>query len=66
MSNSGHQTILIFHRDLRIFDNLTLIEALKTSEVVYPIFIFTPEQVSDKNKFKSDSSIEFMIDSLKD
>jgi len=59
-------TIFIFHRDLRVYDNLALIEALNTSKIVYPIFIFTPQQVSSQNKFKSDTSVKFMIDSLKD
>ena len=35
-------------------------------ENVIPLFIFTPEQVTDKNKFKSNNAIQFMIESLKD
>ena len=35
-------------------------------ENIIPIFIFTPEQITDKNKFKSDNAIQFMIESLKD
>lgn len=33
---------------------------------IIPIFIFTPEQISSKNKFKSDNAIQFMIESLKE
>ena len=58
--------LFIFRRDLRIEDNLALHRANQECENVYPIFIFTPEQVTDKNKFKSDNSIEFMIESLEE
>ena len=58
--------LFIFRRDLRIEDNTSLNEAIKQCKNVYPIFIFTPEQISDKNKFKSDSSIHFMLESLED
>jgi len=33
---------------------------------VFPIFIFTPEQITVKNKFKSDNAVQFMIESLDD
>ncbi len=58
--------LFIFRRDLRIQDNVSLNEAIKQCNQVYTIFIFTPEQISDKNKFKSDNSIQFMIESLED
>lgn len=58
--------LFIFRRDLRIQDNISLNEAMKQCKNVYPIFIFTPEQISDKNKFKSDSSVHFMLESLED
>jgi deoxyribodipyrimidine photo-lyase len=58
-------SIYIFHRSLRLDDNLGLIEALKQSDVVIPIFIFTPEQVG-KNKYKSENAIVFMINALLD
>ena len=58
--------LFIFRRDLRIEDNLALHTANQECENVYPIFIFTPEQVTNKNKFKSDNSIQFMIESLQD
>lgn len=58
--------LFIFRRDLRIQDNISLNEAIKQCKQVYTIFIFTPEQISDTNKFKSDNSIQFMLESLED
>jgi deoxyribodipyrimidine photo-lyase len=40
---------------------------LKESELcknIYTIFIFTPEQVGNNNKYKSDNAVQFMIESL--
>ena len=51
----------IFTRDLRISDN----NSLNLLENVIPIFIFTPEQVS-QNSYKSDNAVQFMVESLKD
>ena len=59
-------SLFIFRRDLRIQDNKALIEACRNSKVVYPIFIFTPEQVGSGNKFRSDNAVQFMIESLSD
>jgi len=56
-------SIFIFRRDFRLTDNSGLIEALHNSKNVIPIFIFTPEQI-DKNSYKSDNAIQFMIESL--
>ena len=58
-----NKSIFIFRRDLRLTDNSGLIEALENSKNVIPIFIFTPEQI-DKNSYKSDNAIQFMIESL--
>lgn len=58
--------LFIFRRDLRIQDNIGLNTAAEQCKQVYPIFIFTPEQITDKNKFKSDNAIQFMIESLDD
>ena len=57
-------TIFIFRRDLRIVDNTTLNYVMNTYDNVVPIFIFTPEQITKKNKYKSDNAIQFMIESL--
>lgn len=58
--------IFIFHRDLRMEDNTTLIHQLKeTKQNIIPIFIFTPEQIEpSKNKYFSNNSVQFMIESL--
>lgn len=56
--------LFIFRRDLRLQDNTGLIKACKECEKVYTVFVFTPEQVTEKNKFKSDVAIGFMIGAL--
>ena len=56
-------SIFIFRRSFRLYDNIGLINALKNSKKVLPIFIFTPEQIK-KNKYKSNNAIQFMIESL--
>lgn len=58
--------LFLFHRDLRVDDNVGLLDILKRCDVVYPCFIFTPEQVGSKNKYKSDNAVQFMIESLVD
>lgn len=61
-----HNTsIFIFRRDLRLNDNIGLINALKESKHVVPVFIFTPEQLV-KNKYKSDNAVQFMMESLEE
>lgn len=61
-----NKSVYIFHRALRLKDNIGLIEALKNSKHVIPIFIFTPEQIGKQNKFRSINAITFMIEALKD
>ena len=56
--------LFIFRRDLRLTDNTALLKACKECDKIYTIFIFTPEQVTDKNKFKSNISVAFMISAL--
>ena len=56
-------SVFIFTRDLRLIDNTSLNNALHMSNTVLPIFILTPEQL-DKNKFKSNNCIQFMMESL--
>jgi deoxyribodipyrimidine photo-lyase len=60
------KSLFIFRRDYRIRDNIGLYNCIKESDKIYPIFIFTKEQITDKNKYKSDNAIQFMIESLKD
>lgn len=59
-------SIFIFRRDLRLYDNLGMLELQKHTKEIVPIFIFTPEQITSKNKFKSNNAIQFMIESLKE
>lgn len=58
--------LFIFRRDLRIIDNNGLETIHSKCKNIYTIFIFTPEQVSDRNHFKSDNAIQFMLESLED
>lgn len=57
--------LFIFRRDFRIIDNNGLNYISELCKNVYTIFIFTPEQVGRENKYKSDNSVQFMIESLK-
>jgi deoxyribodipyrimidine photo-lyase len=63
---SKTSSIFIFRRDFRLDDNTTLLKACQDSDIVYPIFIVNSKQVTDKNKYKSNNSIQFMHESLKD
>jgi deoxyribodipyrimidine photo-lyase len=58
--------LFIFRRDLRVVDNNTLNLLHEQCAHIYPIFIFTPEQVSRENPYKSDAAIQFMLESLDD
>jgi deoxyribodipyrimidine photo-lyase len=56
-------SIFIFRRDFRIKDNTAWNNAINNSTTIYPIFIFTPEQIKN-NKYKSNNSVQFMIEGL--
>ena len=56
-------SIFIFRRDFRVEDNIGFIECCKKSKKVIPIFVFTPEQITD-NKYFSDNSFQFLLESL--
>lgn len=56
-------TIFIFRRDLRLNDNVGLIQCIK--QPILPIFILTPEQLI-KNKYKSNNAVQFMMESIID
>lgn len=56
--------LFIFRRDLRIVDNNALYNACNDCDSVYCCFIFTPEQISSKNLYKSDNAIQFMVESI--
>jgi len=59
-------SVFIFRRDLRLEDNTGLIAALENSEQVIPCFILDPNQITNKNAYKSENSLQFMFDSLHD
>lgn len=64
--------IHIFRRDFRLKDNTALYECWNTQsgsttpqfDKILGIFIFTPQQVTEKNNYKSEHAIQFMIESL--
>jgi deoxyribodipyrimidine photo-lyase len=57
-------SLFIFTRDLRLEDNTGLIEALKNSDKVLPVFIFDANQITDSNSYKSNNCVQFMIECL--
>jgi deoxyribodipyrimidine photo-lyase len=58
--------VFLFHKDLRLTDNTTLIMMSKaTDEPIVPIFIFTEQQINPKkNLFFGSNCVQFMIESL--
>lgn len=66
MSKKLENGLFIFRRDLRIIDNKALYSLADVCQNIYTIFIFTPEQVGDSNKYRSNNAIQFMIESLTD
>lgn len=66
MNSKFENGLFIFRRDFRIIDNNGLNLLNERCKNVYTIFIFTPEQVGSGNKYKSDNTLEFMIESLQD
>jgi deoxyribodipyrimidine photo-lyase len=61
------KSLFIFIRDLGIEDNTGLLNAFLLSEKVILCFIFDPRQVeSNRNEYKSNNAIQFMIESIYD
>jgi deoxyribodipyrimidine photo-lyase len=58
-------SIFLFHRDLRLDDNKGLTAILSKYNNVIPMFILTPEQITN-NTYKSDNAVQFMVECLKD
>lgn len=61
--------IFIFRKDLRLQDNLSLIELTKQCEKIIPIFIFDNYQIdiTDKNTYyRSNNAVQFLCESLID
>lgn len=56
--------IFIFRRDLRIVDNLAFNNIPNNGLPILALFIFSPEQVGKDNKYFSQHSYNFMIESL--
>lgn len=59
--------LFIFHKDLRLEDNTTLIRMFKENAVadIIPIFIFTEQQINpDQNKYFGSPCVQFMVESL--
>lgn len=55
--------LFIFYRDLRLYDNTTLIEmsrALPRNDVILPIFLM------DRREWKSDNQYQFLLETLMD
>jgi deoxyribodipyrimidine photo-lyase len=57
--------LFIFHRDLRLYDNTSLILQAVRHKKVTPIFIFTPQQITPQvNPYFSNNSVQFMVETL--
>jgi deoxyribodipyrimidine photo-lyase len=65
MSKPYKKGLFLFRRDVRLEDNLGLLETLASSELVIPAFIFDPRQVSRKdNPYFSEPAFSFLLTSL--
>ena len=64
MPKQFEKGLFVFHRDLRIVDNAGLVNAMMLCEKVYTCFVGTPEQLGNKNAFRSENAIRFMFESL--
>lgn len=61
--------IFLFRKDLRLFDNLALIELSKYCTHILPIFIFDNYQIDINNKnkyYRSNNAIQFLCESIID
>lgn len=59
-------TICLFHRSLRLADNLVFHKALdlvSNNNSLLPVFVFNPEQL-ENNDYRSENSVQFMLQSL--
>lgn len=56
--------IFLFNKSLRCYDNTTLIEQIENEKNIIPFFIFTEQVNINKNKYFSNNSVQFMIESL--
>ena len=58
--------IFIFRRDLRIVDNLGLIDLQKKTKHILPIFIFDKFQLDKSHHYFSNPACKFLCESVKD
>lgn len=59
--------IFIFHRDFRVVDNTALTRLAKVATRIFPIFVFTPDQIDPKrNSYYNSNSVQFMCESLEE
>ncbi|NOT12326.1 MAG: deoxyribodipyrimidine photo-lyase [Methylococcaceae bacterium] len=63
--NTYSTSLFIFRRDLRLYDNTALNEALRISNQVIACFIFDPRQI-DNHPYQSKPGLQFMLESLRD
>jgi len=56
--------LFIFHRDIRLYDNTGFLYACSQCDKLITCFICTPEQLGNKNTYKSNNAICFMFESL--
>lgn len=66
MGKDYEKGLFIFRRDFRIHDNISLFMLAEQCKEIYCCFFFTPEQVDNSNKYKSNNAVQFMIESLTD
>lgn len=66
MKKNYQKSLFIFRRDLRLTDNIGLRQAILQSETVIPCFIFDPVQIGPRNAYRSDNSVQYMLESLAD
>lgn len=55
--------VFIFRRDLRLYDNSSLILAGELCEKVLPCFIFDPRQL-ENNPYRGEPAVQFMVESI--
>lgn len=61
------KAVFVFTRDLRLYDNLALNEAIRwASSPVICLFIFRSQQIGHHNPYRSDNAIAFMMEALED
>lgn len=59
--------VFLFHRDLRLNDNTSLLQAHHDGYTILPVFVFEHDQIDPtKNRFFSNNSVQFMCESLID